>query len=168
MTTEFTDLIPVVVYRDIRAAHDFLVDVLGLASGGLVEDGHGRVIHGEVRAGQSRIWLHQVTDEHALTSPAVAGHATGHLVIQVSDVDAHDHRTQAAGAAIESEPRDEDYGQREYSAHDPEGHLWGFATPFAQPASRSSRQPPQTCSALASLRSRAHGGMDRGTSRRWV
>src|SRR5260221_1704312 len=50
MPTEFTDLIPVVVYRDIRAAHDFLVKALGFTSGGLVEDGDGNVIHGEVRA----------------------------------------------------------------------------------------------------------------------
>ena len=136
MPTEFTDLIPVVVYRDIRAAHDFLVDVLGLASGGLVEDGDGRVIHGEVHADQSRIWLHRVTHDYGLTSPVVAGHTTGHLVIQVSDVDSHYQRAQAAGAAVESEPRDEDYGQRQYNVRDPEGHLWGFATPFAKPAPR--------------------------------
>ena len=81
MSTDFTDLIPVVAYQDIRAAHDFLVDVLGFSSGGVVEDGDGNVIHGEVRA-------------------------------------------------------DEDYGQREYGVTDPEGHLWGFATPYAPPAAR--------------------------------
>ena len=29
-----------------------------------------------------------------------------------------------------------DYGQRAYGARDPEGHLWGFATPVARPAAR--------------------------------
>jgi hypothetical protein len=45
---DFIDAIPVLPYADIRAAHDFLVDVVGLDSGGLVEH-EGSVVHGEVR-----------------------------------------------------------------------------------------------------------------------
>lgn len=136
MAIEFTDIVPVLVYRDIRTAHDFLVKVLGFTSGGLEEDGDGNVVHGEVRAGMGRIWLHRVVDDFGLTSPAIAGHATGHLVIHVADVDAHYQQVRATGATVDSEPRDEDYGQREYGVRDPEGHLWGFATPFAKPAAR--------------------------------
>jgi hypothetical protein len=32
MASEFLDVIPVLPYADIRAAHDFLVEVVGLAS----------------------------------------------------------------------------------------------------------------------------------------
>ena len=67
MATDFLDIIPVVPYEDIRAAHDFLVDVLGFGSGGVIEDGDGNVVHGEVRAGGRRIWL------HALAEPDSAG-----------------------------------------------------------------------------------------------
>jgi hypothetical protein len=52
---DFVDVIPVVPHVDIRAAHGFLVDELGLESGGLVEH-DGRVVHGEVRAGDRRFW----------------------------------------------------------------------------------------------------------------
>jgi uncharacterized glyoxalase superfamily protein PhnB len=31
---------------------------------------------------------------------------------------------------VEREPRDQPYGQREYSARDPEGHRWWFASPL--------------------------------------
>jgi uncharacterized glyoxalase superfamily protein PhnB len=55
-------------------------------------------------------------------------------VIHVTDVDAHFRHAKAQGATITSEPRDEDYGQREYGVRDPEGHDWWFATPFASPA----------------------------------
>src|SRR6188768_978338 len=37
MPNEFLDTIAVVPYEDIRAGHDYLVDVLGFTSGGLVE-----------------------------------------------------------------------------------------------------------------------------------
>ena len=128
----FIDAIPVLPYSDIRAAHDFLVDVVGLDSGGLVEH-EGSVVHGEVRAGERRFWLHEATG--ALSTPAAARTRTGGIVLQVRDVDAHFARTKAAGAVILREPTDEDYGQREYALRDPEGHDWYIATPFASPAS---------------------------------
>ena len=129
---DFIDAIPVIPYSDIRAAHDFLVDVVGLASGGLVEH-EGSVVHGEVRAGDRRFWLHEAAG--ALTTPAAADARTGGIVLHVRDVDAHHERTRAAGATILREPTDEDYGQREYGLRDPEGHDWYIATPFDAPAS---------------------------------
>jgi MerR family transcriptional regulator, thiopeptide resistance regulator len=125
---EFIDAIPVVPYSDIRAAHDFLVDVVGLDSGGLVEH-EGSVVHGEVRAGDRRFWLHEAAG--GLSTPAVANVRTGGIVLHVPDVDAHFARAKTAGATILREPTDEDYGQREYGLRDPEGHDWYIATPFA-------------------------------------
>ena len=131
-TPTFIDVIPVLPYADIRAAHDFLVAVVGLESGGLVEH-DGRVVHGEVRAGGRRFWLHEAAGP--LTTPAVSGTRTGGIVLQVDDVDAHHEHAKAAGATILRPPTDEDYGQREYGLRDPEGHDWYVATPFASPAS---------------------------------
>lgn len=132
MSIDFLDAIPVLPYQDIRTAHDFLVEVLGLDSAGLVEHA-GRVIHGEVRAGQRRFWLHESAG--ALTSPEAVGVRTGGVVLHVADVDAHFERVRAAGATILREPTDEDYGQREYAVRDPEGHDWYVATPFDSSAS---------------------------------
>ena len=131
MTTQFTDIIPVLVYADIRAAHDFLVDALGFTSARLHEEPPGQVVHGEVRAEGRRIWLHRVSDEHGLDTPQSIGRAAGGIVVHVDDVDAHCERARAAGANITSEPRDQDYGQREYAVRDPEGHSWWIATPTA-------------------------------------
>ena len=122
-------MIPVVPYEDIRGAHDFLVEILGFASGGVVEDGNGTVVHAEVRAGDRRIWLHAVAG--GLTTPNLAAASTGGTVVFVDDVDAHFERAKALGATILREPTDEDYGQREYGLRDPEGHNWYIATPFA-------------------------------------
>ena len=70
MANEMQDIIPVVPYEDIRAAHDFLVDTLGFTSRGVIEDGDGTVVHGEVRAGERRIWLHATAG--GLTTPRLA------------------------------------------------------------------------------------------------
>jgi uncharacterized glyoxalase superfamily protein PhnB len=129
MADRFLDLIPVVPYEDIRAGHDFLVEVLGFESAGIVEDGDGNVVHGEVRVGDRRIWLHAAAG--GLTTPRASDAQTGGIVVHVADVDAHFARVKAAGADITREPTDEDYGQREYGVRDPEGHSWYIATPFA-------------------------------------
>lgn len=129
--TEFIDAIPVLACSNIRAEHDFLVEVVGLDSGGLVEH-EGQVVHGEVRAADRRFWLHEASG--GLTNPSAAAAWTGGIVLHVRDVDEHYQRARAAGATILRGPTDEDYGQREYGLRDPEGHDWFIATPFAPPA----------------------------------
>jgi uncharacterized glyoxalase superfamily protein PhnB len=131
MPNEFTDVIPVLVYSDIRAAHDFLVRALGFTSAGVHEEPDGRVVHAELQAAGRRIWLHRVAEEHGLDTPRSMGRAGGGTVVLVDDVDAHCERARAAGADITTEPRDQDYGQREYALRDPEGHSWWIATPTA-------------------------------------
>jgi len=125
----FERIIPLLVYKDIQAAHDFLVRAFGFESGGVESNADGHPMHGEVRAGSATIWLHRVTAEHELASP---GAASSGLVVYVDDVDAHYDRARASGAHIDSEPQDMPYGQREYGARDIEGHRWWFATPQKQ------------------------------------
>jgi len=125
-------VIPVLIYEDIEAAHDQLVRVFGFTSDGIVRTPDGTVVHGEVRLGDARIWLHRVSD--GLASPRTLTQLAGGLVVHVDDVDAHFARARDAGAVIDREPEDQDYGQREYGARDLEGHHWWFATPTAAPA----------------------------------
>jgi uncharacterized glyoxalase superfamily protein PhnB len=126
-----TDVIPLLVCRDIAAEHDFLVTALGFESGGVERTPDGDVVHAEVRAGGRRVWLHRSDPDGGLVPPVQSGSAGGGIVVHVPDVDAHHVRARDAGATIEYPPRDEEYGQREYGVRDPEGHLWWIATPFA-------------------------------------
>jgi uncharacterized glyoxalase superfamily protein PhnB len=126
----FERIIPLLVYEDIPAAHDFLVEAFGFAPGGVERTAEGLAVHGEVRVGDSAIWLHRVTETHALGSPRTLEARGDGLVVYVDDVDAHCRQARAAGAHIESEPVDQTYGQREYGARDPEGHRWWFAAPL--------------------------------------
>jgi MerR family transcriptional regulator, thiopeptide resistance regulator len=134
MLTAKSDIIPVLACSDIAAEHDFLVGALGFTSAGLERDPSGAVVHGEVRLGDRRIWLHLTSEAARLQTPSKLGAAGGGLVVHVKDVDAHFAKAKASGAEILSEPTDQEYGQREYGVRDPDGHSWWFATPTAAPA----------------------------------
>ena len=123
-------VVPVLVYEDIEAAHDFLIRTFGFTSGGLQRDDSGNVVHGEVRVGAAPIWLHAVAPDHQMASPRACSQSHGGLEIIVGDVDAHHAQSEAAGADIEYPPADKPYGLREYGARDPENHRWWFSTPL--------------------------------------
>ena len=120
--------IPVLVYADIMAAHDFLVEAFGFTPGGVQYDGAGHAVHGEVIAGGTTIWLHAVSPEHRMTSPIGSAASFGGIVVRVPNVDEHFARVRETSAQIDSEPTNQDYGQREYGVTDPGGHRWWFAT----------------------------------------
>ena len=130
------NVIPLLIYEDIAAVQRFLVSAFGFDAGILERDGTGRVVHAEVSLNGSAIWMHRATADHGLASPKALAAVSSGVVVLVPDVDAHFARARAAGAAIEREPADQPYGQREYSARDPEGGRWYFATRTAPVLSR--------------------------------
>ena len=121
-------VVPILVYEDIQAGHDYLVSTFGFASGGLHRSDDGTVVHGEVRMGDGVVWLHRHTPEHEMVSPRESPMAHGGLSVLVPDVDAHFERAKAAGAHVERPPTDQDYGLREYGARDPENHRGWYST----------------------------------------
>ncbi|MGH8981811.1 MAG: VOC family protein [Acidimicrobiales bacterium] len=127
--TSKTVIIPVLVYEDIEAAHDFLVGAFGFAPGGLHRADDGTAVHGEVRMGDAAVWLHRVTREHQMATPRGSTQSHGGLEVIVDDVDAHYAHSRAAGAAIDCAPTDRPYGLREYGVRDPENHRWWFSSP---------------------------------------
>ncbi len=134
---ESQNVIPLLIYEDIAAVQRFLVRAFGFEAGILERDGEGRVVHGEVSMNGTAIWLHRATANHGLASPNALPEVNSGVVVLVRDVDAHFERARAAGAVIDREPADQPYGQREYSAGDPEGGRWYFATRTAPVLSRT-------------------------------
>jgi uncharacterized glyoxalase superfamily protein PhnB len=50
------------------------------------------------------------------------------IYVIVTDPDKHCARARAAGAEILMKLTDQEYGGRDYTARDPEGHVWTFGT----------------------------------------
>jgi uncharacterized glyoxalase superfamily protein PhnB len=66
--------------------------------------------------------------------PPRSGEATHSVMVRVEDASAHCDRARANGARILQEPRDFEYGERQYSAEDPWGHHWTFSETLADVA----------------------------------
>ncbi len=115
-----TTISPIIAYRDLRAAIDFLCDAFGFERHALHEGPDGEVQHVELRLGDDVI---MPTDQRRGGSVGVAQN-----YVVVDDADAHHDRARAAGARITMELRDTDYGSRDYAAEDLEGNQWYFGT----------------------------------------
>ena len=119
---------PLLVYADLPAAHDFLVDAFGFTPGDVVRSPEGEPVHAEVSLGGLTIWLHRVAPEYHLAPARELPAQSGGLAVLVDDVDAHHTQALAAGATVDSSPTNMPYGRREYGARDLEGHRWWFGT----------------------------------------
>jgi uncharacterized glyoxalase superfamily protein PhnB len=123
-------VIPALQYTDAKAAIEFLCKAFGFEKKAVYEDG-GLVAHAELTFGNGMIMLGSVKDTEyskLLVRPAAAGGVTMSTYLIVDDVDAHLARAKAAGAQIVCEPVTQDYGGRDYTCKDPEGHVWSFGT----------------------------------------
>ena len=53
------------------------------------------------------------------------------LLVRMNDIDNHYEHAKQAGARIISPPADYPYGERQYTAEDPDGHRWTFSQTIA-------------------------------------
>ena len=116
---------PSLRYDDLGAALRWLADAFGLREHLRWTDEDGVVRHGEMRVDGAYVELSMASDERP--NPRTLGRSSHALVVLVDDVDAHCERARARGATIVAEPEDKPWGLRQYTASDPEGHLWEFS-----------------------------------------
>jgi uncharacterized glyoxalase superfamily protein PhnB len=119
---------PALRYRDARAAIAWLCKAFGFREQAVY--GEGDVVHhAQLTFGNGVLMLGTSRPDAYGRSPAeVDGTVTASIYVYVADVDAHCRRAEEAGATITRGPEDMDYGSREYSAKDLEGHVWSFGT----------------------------------------
>jgi len=116
---------PYLLYEDVDAALAFLAKAFGFEEVLRHTGEEGHVDHAEMRLGDAAVYLGDPGDHYR--NPEKLGQETVGIYVLVDDVDSHHERARAAGAEIGAEPVDEEYGDRRYTARDPEGHLWFFA-----------------------------------------
>ncbi|MFG3252355.1 VOC family protein [Streptomyces sp. NPDC048172] len=123
MSSQSPTAIPVLTYRDPRAALAFLERAFGFTTLAAHEDGNGTVVHAEMRRGDGVVMFGQKRDEGVM-----AGLGPSAVYVVVDDPDALHATAEAAGAEIVMPLTDMDYGSREFAAKDPEGNFWSFGT----------------------------------------
>ncbi|WP_348527545.1 MULTISPECIES: VOC family protein [unclassified Mesorhizobium] len=82
---------------------------------------------GSCSFGDGYIIVDSEWDERIASPASVGGKNTQAVYVRLQqDIDAHCEKARAAGAEIVEEPADHFYGERQYRARDPEGHVWTF------------------------------------------
>jgi len=127
-----------IYYEDASKAIDWLCMAFGFDVQMKVEGEGGRIEHSELIYGGGLIMVSSPSGDKAEKFPyrrspkQLNGANTQNLFMYVDDVEAHCKRAREAGATIDDEPKDTDYGEehwtdRGYSCTDIDGHHWWFA-----------------------------------------
>jgi uncharacterized glyoxalase superfamily protein PhnB len=123
-------IFPSFTYEDAEAAIGWLGAALGFEPQAVHRDDAGTVAHAELRLGDQMIMLGTARSPDPLgrVGPARAGGVTCLTYIAIDDPDALFQRATGAGAEVVMPLTDTDYGSRDFSVRDPEGHVWSFGT----------------------------------------
>jgi uncharacterized glyoxalase superfamily protein PhnB len=125
-------VIPTLRYSDAAAAIAWLYEAFGFERHLVVPGEDGAVLHAQLVFGNGMVMLASARasefDDLQKPPSALGGAVSQSPYIIVDDVDEHYARAVAAGAEIVIELKDEDYGGRDYSCRDLEGHVWNFGS----------------------------------------
>lgn len=104
---------------------------LGFEESACYRDKRGVIIHAEMRFNGALMFFGQEREsDYPVHPPSDQAPATGSVYVAVpaDEIEHHYERAKRAGAQIFRKLRDTEYGSREYSAYDCEGHPWTFGT----------------------------------------
>lgn len=132
VTNSTSTIMPAMRYRDANAAIEWLCKVFGFEKHAVYPGPNGTVGHAELTLGGGMIMLGSEKDDaygRGFKSPGDVGDVeTRSVYIVVADADEVYATVKAAGGRIVREIQNTDYGSREFSVKDPEGHSWSVGT----------------------------------------
>lgn len=135
----FPRITPYLLYEDCEAALDFLSKAFGFTEDMRIPGADGKVGHAEMRLADGVIMMGRPGPDYQ--NPSRHGHVNATIYVYVDDVDKHYEQAKVEGAKILMEPQDQFYGDRNYTAEDPQGHQWSFATHTRDIAPEDLRPP---------------------------
>ena len=133
MTTRGSTNMACLRCRDALVAIGWLCDAFGFQRRAVHADGD-TVHHAQLTCGDGGMLMVGSVDKagdwgRLVVQPdEIGGRETQSCCVVIADVEAHYARAIAAGAVIETELADQDYGGRGHACRDIEGHLWWFGS----------------------------------------
>lgn len=121
MREGFHTITPYILVSGAAKFIDFVKEAFGAEEKGRVPVPSGKIMHAEVKVGDSMIELSDGNEQYGPTPIA--------LHYYVADADATYARAIKAGAISTHAPVDQPYGDREAGVKDPFGNAWFIATP---------------------------------------
>jgi uncharacterized glyoxalase superfamily protein PhnB len=127
-----TSVFPVIRYRNVPAAVDWLCDAFGFERHRITTGDDGAISLAQLTFGTAMVMLGPVRksgfDRYMRQPDEIGGAETQVCYCFVADANAHFVRAKTAGAEILFDLEDRTNGGRSYSCLDLEGHVWNFGT----------------------------------------
>ena len=113
------NVIPVLIYPNVREAVEWLGQVFGFEERLQIGDNH----RSQLRIGDGAVII---GDSNGDRRPPRRGEITHQVMVRIENVKTHYEHARKHGARILTEPTDFMYGERQYEAEDLAGHHWIF------------------------------------------
>jgi PhnB protein len=125
-------VMPYLVVKDADKALAFYQKAFGFEKKMSMPGPDGKTMHCEIVYRDYVIMFGPENPTNPCKSPLTTGtQSPVGIYVYVDDVDAFFKRAKAAGAKVESEPKDQFYGDRNCALLDPDGYRWSFGTNVA-------------------------------------
>ncbi len=119
---------PTIVVKDAAGSIELYKKIFGAVERTRIPLPDGRIMHAELKIGDSVLMLSDEIPEYEAHSPATLGGTSLGLMVYVADVDSAFAGAVAAGAKVKQPVADMFWGDRFGMVVDPSGHEWGLAT----------------------------------------
>jgi PhnB protein len=124
----YHNVTPYLFVKSAVSAIEFYKNVFGATEIMRMAGSNGKIMHAEVRIGDSIVMLADENPQHGIMSPQTVGGYSVGLHLYVENVDAVMQEAVENGAKALRPIKDQFYGDRSGSFLDPFGHMWSVAT----------------------------------------
>ena len=124
----YHNITPYLIVRNAAAAIDFYKKALNAVELMRFPGPGGKIMHAEVKIGDSPVMLAEEMPEEGYVGPQTLGGVGVSMMLYVEDVDTRFAQAIAAGATIKRPVQDQFYGDRTGTLVDPFGHVWSIGT----------------------------------------
>jgi PhnB protein len=124
----FSTVTPSLNVRDAAQALDFYKRAFGAVETVRMPGPGGKILHAEIKIGDSHLFLADEMPEWGSRSPLTLGGTATGVCLYVDDADAVFNQAVGAGARVLMPLADQFWGDRYGKLQDPFGHEWAVAT----------------------------------------
>ena len=119
---------PYLIVDGAAKAIDFYTSAFGATEVMRMAGPEGKVVHAEIKIGNSHVMLADEQPEMGYRGPLAVGGAPVSLMVYVDDVDSTFKKALEGGAQQLRPVENQFYGDRSGTLKDPFGHMWSIAT----------------------------------------
>ena len=124
----YHNITPYLFVRSAASAIDFYKNIFGATEIMRMPGSNGKIMHAELRIGDSIVMLADENPQTGMMSPQTVGGFSVGMHLYLENVDQVIQKAVESGAKLLRPIKNQFYGDRSGSVLDPFGHMWSVAT----------------------------------------